>query len=304
MPAPPPPVDPALLTLPILSGIAFALVGVAYRRGQERGVPALHIVFHMGVWGALFFLIEGEADQWREAPGFVFAVGLAAGVTQWMTAFLIGVTLQLGPLSPMWCALNLTFVPVTLYSALAFGESVSPVKMLGLALAVLAVVLASLRVREPREKMLRRVTAPIYGLLLAALLLVNSVMHASIKHLGTVTLPSGETAMEGFRAVFFVCVYIAMIVPIGAEHMIRRDGRAFSRSGWIWGSVAGVGSIGGVGFLALSAHLPGAVVFTLSAVFSLLGGTVASVLLFGERATPGWWAMIICAVAAVVLVSL
>jgi drug/metabolite transporter (DMT)-like permease len=297
-------VEPALLALPILSGIAFAIVGVAYRRGQQRGVPAMHVVFHMGIWGALFFLIEGEAVQWREAPALIFGVGLAAGLTQWATAFLIGVTLQLGPLSPMWCALNLTFVPVTLYSAFAFDESVSGIKLLGLALAVASVVLASMRVREPREEVPRRVTAPIYGLLLVALLLVNSVMHASIKHLGTVLLPSGETAMDGFRPVFFVCVYLAMIIPIGIEHAMRRDGRAFTKSGWVCGGLAGLGSIGGVGFLALSAHLPGAVVFTLSAVFSLLGGTLASVLFFGECATPSWWAMMICAVAAVVLVSL
>jgi drug/metabolite transporter (DMT)-like permease len=110
--------------------------------------------------------------------------------------------------------------------------------------------------------------------------------------------------MSDFRAVFFVCVYLAMIVPIAIEHAIRRDRRAFTRSGLVWGSVAGAGSIGGVGFLALSAHLPGAVVFTLSAVFSLLGGTMASVLFFGERATLSWWAMIGCSLAAVVLVSL
>jgi hypothetical protein len=50
--------------------------------------------------------------------------------------------------------------------------------------------------------------------------------------------------------------------------------------------------------------LPGAVVFTLSAVFSILGAGVASVAVFGERVSGVWIAMMASAVGSVVLVSL
>ncbi|MBN1478006.1 hypothetical protein JXA47_14720 [Candidatus Sumerlaeota bacterium] len=295
---------PALLSLPILSGIAFAFIGIAYRRGQQRGLTALHIVFHMGLWGAVFFALGTGPERWTEAPMIILTLGLVGGITQWLTAILIGWALRLGPLSPMWCALNLTFLPVTLHSAVMFHEPVPPVKIAGLGLAVATVILASLRTRDPEDEPSQLVSAPLYGLLLVALLLFNSVMHVSIKHLGTVEISEGETLMTAFGPVFFTCLYVALLIPIAVQHALQRDRRALSRRGWVWGSVAGIGSIGGVGFLALSASLPGAVVFTLSAVFSILGAGIASVTLFGEQANRIWFAMMGAAVASVVLVSL
>jgi drug/metabolite transporter (DMT)-like permease len=297
-------IPPALLSLPILSGVAFAVIGIAYRQGQRRGLTALHIVLHMALWGAVFFALGTSAESWAEAPTLILTLGLVCGITQWLTAILIGCALRLGPLSPMWCALNLTFLPVTIHSAVFFDEPVLPVKIAGLGLAIVTVILASLRTQDPKGEPSHLVSAPLYGLLLVALLLFNSVMHVSIKHLGTVAISEGETLMTAFGPVFFTCLYIALFIPIAVQHALRRDRRALSRAGWTWGSVAGIGSIGGVGFLALSASLPGAVVFTLSAVFSILGAGIASVTLFGERASAVWFAMMGTAVVSVVLVSL
>jgi drug/metabolite transporter (DMT)-like permease len=297
-------IAPALLALPIASGLAFAFVGVGLRQGQRRGLEALHIFVHMGLWGAVFFALSSSGDQWRGVPALIVGLGIVSGLTQWLAATLVGVALRLGPLSPMWCAYNLAFVPVALYAAAVFGEPVPPLKIAGLLLAVASVVFASIRVERQAGVGAGAVSPFAYGAVLVTLLLLNSVMHISIKHLGTVATGEGETLMAAFGPVFFTCLYLGLVTPVAARHAMRRDARAIGRAAWRWGSVAALGSIGGVGFLGLSAGLPGAVVFTLSAVFSILGAGVASVAVFGERVSGVWIAMMASAVGSVVLVSL
>ena len=95
-----------------------------------------------------------------------------------------------------------------------------------------------------------------------------------------------------------------MGIPIGLQHFVKRDRRAVNRSAWALGAMAAVGSVGGLGFLGACDGIPGAVVFTTSAIVALLGAGLASVLMFGERASRLWFAMMITATASVILVSL
>ena len=98
-------------------------------------------------------------------------------------------------------------------------------------------------------------------------------------------------------------MYAWIAGPIIVELLLRRDRSFFRKSVAVLGLVAAVGSIGGVGLLGLSSALPAAIVFTLSSIFSLLGGGLSSVLFFREKANTKWFAMMGLAIVAVILVS-
>jgi len=68
--------------------------------------------------------------------------------------------------------------------------------------------------------------------------------------------------------------------------------------------LAAVGSNGGLLLTRMSGSLPASITFTLSGMASLLTGGLVSVLFFRERASPAWYAMMLCGAASVSLVNL
>lgn len=291
--------------LPSLAGIFFALIGIAYRKGQGQGVSTAVVVAYMGAAGILVFTAKALATlPIMEAPARLWVLAIAAGLTQYASIKLAGWALERGPLSPMWCAMNLVFVPVIGYAALCLGERIDLTKALGIAAAVASVVVGSLGASNGASTGPQSLRARlVYFAILVGALVSNSILHGSVKDLGVHRVADGRTIMVAFGDLYLALVYIFMGVPTMLDLAVRGDRAAFTKAGLGVGMLAAAGSLGGMIFISAAAAYPAAIVFTLSAVMSLAGGALSSVLFFGERASPTWFAMMGLALAAVVLVS-
>jgi len=133
-------------------------------------------------------------------------------VGQFALVYGVRQALRMGPLSPMWCALNLSFVPVILFAQVFLREPVTLLGILAVAVAVVAVILGSLR-GQPGKRPGAAKTASsasasaskpratrmfiLYGLLLFGLLAANSVINIGIKELGT---PTASTTIASSSA--------------------------------------------------------------------------------------------------------
>lgn len=293
----------AAYALPSAAGILFAIIGLAYRLGQARGISTPIVVWHMGCAGMLWFGFQAFSHGLPEAPPRVWVLGVSSGICQMVSILFVSMALARGPLSPIWCAMNLIFVPVIGYAALVLGQSVSPGKMIGVVAAVASVLVGGVALGDDGESAggrlpvsLRRRLA--YAVILLGALLSNSLLQIGITDLG------GRGLMGGHGELFFMLVYAAMVLPFGIMFLGRRTRGVYSRKALECGAMAAIGSIGGMALLGLSSIYPASVVFTLSSILSLIGGGVFSVALFGERMTRPWFAMLGLAVLAVVLVSI
>ncbi|MEO8377226.1 MAG: hypothetical protein ABI579_06115, partial [Candidatus Sumerlaeota bacterium] len=120
---------------PILAGFCFGIIGLGYRLGQARGITTPAVVLYISAAGVVFFGAMLGAHPF-DAPARVWILGIAAGIAQYLTIELVAAALKRGPLSPIWCALNLVFVPIIIYSWYALGESLGVTKLVGIVIAI------------------------------------------------------------------------------------------------------------------------------------------------------------------------
>ncbi|MCC6545605.1 hypothetical protein IT570_00440 [Candidatus Sumerlaeota bacterium] len=281
---------------PILAGVLFGIIGLAYRLGQARGLTTPMVVLYTASAGVVFFGMRLGTPAFK-APAAIWVLGIAAGLAQYASMELVAAALARGPLSPIWCALNLIFVPVILYAWIFFGEPLDSLKVIGIAVAIGSVICGAIRPAEPDGGATAGTRMGQYLAILLAALLCNSFLHGAIKHLNHAQL------MKQHDALFFFLTYLLMGLPILLKLCVTGFGRAFSWAGGGTGAMAATGSIGGFLFLAASAHFSAAIVFTLSAIVSLLTGSLISIAFFGEKITVWWIAMMLLAVGAVIMVS-
>ncbi len=296
-----------LLLLAVLSGLAFAGVGVSYRAGQARGMAVTSVALAICLVGAPFFAVKGRAVPLPSVPLAVWAMACLAGTGQFIALTLMGPALARGPLSPVWCAVNLNFVLTIAYARLFLGEQIAMTSYAGIGVAVACVLAAALgQQTEHTGEEGRRPTAHarlVYGGLLLTILLTNSLWITGLKHFSARTLPDGRSYLDVFGDHYALGVYLVLGGLVLAEAALAR--RPFGRLR-PWLTAGGLGAVGSVvGFWALAgcASLPASVVLTINSVASLLGAAVVSVLAFHERRTPFWYATIGLAVLAVVLVN-
>lgn len=281
---------------PTLAGICFGVVGLSYRLGQARGLATPMVVLHMTLAGVLFFGFRLNAESFA-APVIVWMLAIVAGLAQYASIELVAAALIRGPLSPIWCALNLVFVPVIIYSRLALGETLDIYKVAGIAFAIASVVSGSQRSADTGGTATPTRFLPYLSILVAALL-CNSILHGSIKHLDAVKL------MGGHGSFFFCIMYLCLGLPILVKLFATGFGGTFSLWGFCTGLLAAFGSIAGFSLIAASASAPAAIVFTFSSIFSLISGALISVAFFREKVTVWWMIMLTLAIAAVIMVSI
>ena len=286
--------------LPALVGCLFALIGVGYRLGQARGVGTPTVVLYMALAGTVVFAVRSFGLPIGEVPARVWVLGIAAGLSQYATIKLCAAALERGPLSPLWCALNMVFVPVILYARVAFGETLSPLKIVGILVAIASVVSASKGQGSTDGK---PGGGAVYFAILISATLGNAVLHGSIKDLGAHLTPDNIPLMTKFGDLFLLLLYASLGLPIAVELIVTRTRGVFAPAAIGTGAMAAFGSLAGFFLMGVCASYPAVLVSTLSAIFSLMGGSLASVLFFGERATKWWWIMMGLAATAVIMVS-
>jgi len=300
-----------LVLLAALSGISFSLIGITFRIGQNKGVIPLHISMCMGIAGAIFFGVQLNWSDFGALPMFVWMMALLTTVGQIGAMHLVRICLGMGPLSPLWSAMNLTFLPVILYSAVVFSEKISITGYATLLAAVVCVLFASQAGNEAsaeddeEEKSSFRKKS-IYGGLLLLVLLGNSLVFIVLKDLGTRLIEnSTETTylMRYMPPIYFI-MYSSLAIFSGAIVWMQKaiPNRYFDLA-WL-GVMAAGGSIAGLVLIKTCMALPAGLLFTLNGMITILGGTVASVIFFGESMKPSWWGTVGFGLLAVLLANL
>lgn len=293
--------------LAAVSGLSLSLIGVAFRLGQSRNVMPLHIATSIGIFGALFFGFQMDWASMGQIQLFIFGLALLNALGQILSMELTKVGLKKGPLSPVWCALNLTFLIVIVYSFLFLGEQLNVFQYLALLAGILCVIAASNLGKTASEKDRRmslkdKIT---YGMILILILLGNSVVFVTIKDLGMRAIPAGgNTYLGAYLPNIYFILYATMAIVCGLVAFFQKTRPTSGLALVGLGVMAGIGSIGGLYLLSRCVALPAALVFTINGMVTILGGTLASVLFFGEPRTKAWYATLGFGILAVVLANL
>lgn len=298
----------SLFLLAILSGVSFSLIGIALRLGSDRQIHPLHIVAVSSLMGVIVFAIRLAGQFGEEIPVLVFALGALAGITQYAVLHVFKWALALGPLSPLWCALMLSFVPVVLYAGWFRGETIEPVQYAAVGMAVVCVLIASVGQRKDPDttevvQKRTRWKALEYGGVLFAVLFLNSIANICIKELGITRGELGGSYMSHYGAAFFATLYFCVQVCVMTDNVVarRRPGSIL----WMLtlGALAGVGSVGGLWLLGVCIELPAAVLFPVNSISSILFTALVGALYFRERRSLSWYATIATGMLVVLLGS-
>ncbi len=287
---------PALVFCVVLAGFGFGLMNVAYRLGQQRGVPVQSIAFIVTLVGAAYFVTCTWHAPFWQAPWQAWGLGALVGVSQYALCLLIAVALRHGPLSPLNCAMFLGFVLVILMAWLAWNETLGMLQVVGVAVAVLCVFCASFQSDGDRRKESRPRTPRawlLYAGILFGLFVVNALANGAFKYLGMTPASGAESYASRYGNQYLTVLYLALGVCLGLDLLLRSEPQGPLRWRIGLGGAAGLGSITGMASLRLCASLPAAFTFPVVALTLILGGALVSVFYFGERTTRAWWAMMV-----------
>lgn len=292
------------LILAVISGVGFTFIGIAYRLGQDHGVPPIRVAIGFSIVAAAFFGANALGTTLSDVPARVWIIAVIVAAGQYVTVKMVRVALARGPLSPLWCACMLGFVPAVLYARLFLGEQIEWMQYAGVVAGVLCVVAGSRQQGAAGESRGAGGSRILYGFVLLLLLASNSLAFVALKDLRAHTSASGETYLAAYRDIYFVTYYALVAVMFALDMLVSRSARVPIVRWLALGLMAGGGVVIGASALAASAALlPAAVVFTASSISSILSGTAVSVLFFREKATPAFFVMVVLGVLAVALVN-
>jgi multidrug transporter EmrE-like cation transporter len=133
-------------------------------------------------------------------PPRVWLWAVATGLTQYAAVNLVKWALKKGPLSALWCAISLSFLPVVAWSYAYFGETLTLTKSLAILLAIGCVFVSS-RLSKPDSS-----TPPaakpkfnfLYGLILVAIIVLNCLTYVGSKDLAMWHLDGGQSYIDAF----------------------------------------------------------------------------------------------------------
>lgn len=177
---------------------------------------------------------------------------------------------------------------------LRWNETLSVLQGIGVALAVLCVIVASFQTDEqPKENPQPRTvrTWLIYASLLAGLFFVNAISNGAFKVLGMLPTSGVNSYANLYGNHYLTTLYLTLGVCLGLDILLRAKPQGPLRWRIGLGLVAGLGSVVGMSLMRLCASLPAAFTFPVVALTLILGGSLVSVFCFGERTSRAWWAM-------------
>ena len=130
-----------------MSLVALGLIGVFHKvadqyRCRPRAI-SVSIFFWAGLFTVVYLIATGKTALVGEAPGKLY---LVAGVCGFLAAaailaFQAGLRYGKGKIATSWVVINLSTALPTILSIVIYKEAVSPGKIVGLILVVLAVLL-------------------------------------------------------------------------------------------------------------------------------------------------------------------
>lgn len=296
--------EPYLLAA--LTGVAFSLVGLGYAIGGRRGVSPFYIGAFMYLGQVLYFLPRLETVPWPAAQPVVLAA-VGSSLVSFAGFFIMRKGMAMGLLSSIWIALNLTFVPQTLFCVLVYDEPVTPAQWTGMALGILCIIILSGQNKSPASGpasaapggSIRRALG--IGVLLMGQLLCNSAWLLMMKILSYMPYPGSAHLFEKGQSLYIVLQAIILFVLTAAMAAKHEPGAARFKAALPGGLVIAVGSVAGLVLISLCVvrQYSAALCFPIYSVISIVLMSLFSVTLFGERPDRFWVAGNVVAVLCV-----
>ncbi|MCR4575743.1 MAG: hypothetical protein K5787_18445 [Lentisphaeria bacterium] len=288
----------------ILSGLLGGFGGVGYKISGSGKVNALQSASVLAFFGVIFFGIRAAMfGEWQLLTWQMVVLTIVTGVAQYLGQIMLKVTLDMGPLSLVWCAAALQFMPAIIFSYFAYNEPFTVFYLLALAALFAAIVSASFGQEKPADDKLRT-PAWLFGLALLAMLTLFSSCAIAMKFGWYYHVPgSSESLMQNNGNVFFCLLYAAIFTFCTADVIIRKT-LHFSVKGWIGNLMLAFGTILQFTLQKSVLHLPAALLFALSCSASILFTCIISTTFFHEKRTRSWYLTLLFALLAISFMAL
>lgn len=306
----------SLIVSGIVSGLAYSLIGIAYQWGKRTRSTPEEIAMTFTLLGTVVFTFMGfipssifnGATPWSQAPLHVVIGGLVSGCIAGSTVLLIEPARQRGPFSPIWCAMNLTFLPTALFSLFALGESLALLQWGGLIGAILCILISAFTVTpEPAEAASENIfrstrDSIIYVSLLISMVLLNGITGIVMKMLDHRHLAGTLTELTAFQMPFlagtYAGVFLACLIGVlRKKPPLETTWKATIRLSLL----AALGSMTGFFLLCRATALPGGMGFALSSIASFVATAIYGAVFFHERRNAAWYITLILGIISVVL---
>jgi len=288
-------------------GLLFGLIGIGYYLGARKGIEAPVINFFITLCGTVYFVFKMSAAC--SVSITLAAAGAGTGAAFFITCLLIQRAIGLGCLSSMWIALNLNFIPTTLFCVFFYQEAVSFWQAAGLVTGALCILVLANQHKDAKSTVLSNrafskwKSMAAYFILLIGLLLFNSMLGIVMKALSYAQDGENGSLWEKGSGLFLVLCYGTSALLTGVYVLLKFPFRQWFPAALFPGMLAATGSVAGVTLLAwfVSHKVSGALFFPVSGLVTLLVGSIAPVLFFGERINRFWIGGNILALASVIV---
>ena len=291
----------SIILLSLLAGVMFAFSGIAYRIGTAGNVQPIQCGVGLSFIGFAGFGLLG-LHEWQYMDWQLALILTVTGVTQYLVIAMLRYAFKIGPLSPVWCAVSLGFIPVIIYAAIGCGENLSFCQYISIAATVGAIISASLSCKDDGNKESSLRNKIIYCVILLLLVLFNSTLSIALKLCSNLTLPGSGVTYKAVCGNVILSVVYFFIMVLGAIDLTVRKKWVFNRYAWCGSGLLAVGACSGYGLqLYLVDRAPAVIVFALSNTVSILGAALISVVIFKEKITRSWYFTIGFSILAIVL---
>lgn len=265
------------------------------RHAQTRGGSVMGIVLiNYGVATLLCLaLASRDAPPGLSRPTLVY--GVLGGITYLLALVLLLPAMRQSGVAISVAVLQLSVLLPVAHAMLVFGERPSPAQAVGLALAVVALIVLSFTTSAPSS------SGVAFSPVLIPLFLVTGLSGIAMKSF-QVEGPPRE--IMSFNAVLFGAATLSTLVV-----MLRRPGSPkaprLTLGAVAAGCVMGIANTGQLACLMLAlAHEPAILVFPVSSALSLVANAVVSLWLWGEWLRPAGWLGLGFALMASVLLNI
>lgn len=287
----------------------FSLAGVGYKLTTMGKGNVMQSTAALSFCGVAAFGIAGVCNGgWNAVTWQLAVLAAAVGVFQYIGMLAFRKAMNSGPLSLVWCAVSLEFMPAVIFAALVYHEKFTFCYFLALLAVIAAIVSASFgggKQQDGGGENARRMNFRDrlnFGLLLAALLILfgsamMSLKFASYYHIGdsTDSLLAGG-ADKPFYAILYASLLVFTIIDLAVQ-------RSWTSNLLCWTGM-GLNSAGTLAAFALQLVIlnqPATITFALPQSISILCASLISTLFLHEKRTGSWYATLLFSLAAIIL---